>query len=53
MQLTTQKPPPRQEVLDQLIDEKLKVREAKRWGIEAIDKDVDNSLRQHGRPHAA
>jgi peptidyl-prolyl cis-trans isomerase SurA len=28
--ITTQKPAPRQEVLDQLIDEKLKIREARR-----------------------
>ncbi len=41
--LTDQKPPPRQQVLDQLIDEKLKIREGKRWGIEASDADVDSS----------
>jgi len=37
----THKAPPRQEVLDELIDEKLKVREAKRWGIDPSDSDVD------------
>ena len=37
----THKVPPRQEVLDELIDEKLKVREAKRWGIDPSDSDVD------------
>ncbi|MPZ41284.1 MAG: peptidylprolyl isomerase [Rhizobiales bacterium] len=42
--LTTQKPTPRQEVLDQLIDEVLKVREGRRWGIEASDADVDKSF---------
>jgi peptidyl-prolyl cis-trans isomerase SurA len=42
--LTTQKQPPRQEVLNQLIDEKLKVREGRRWGIEVTDKEVDNSF---------
>jgi peptidyl-prolyl cis-trans isomerase SurA len=42
--LTTQKQPPRQEVLNQLIDEKLKVREGRRWGIEATDKEVDNNF---------
>src|SRR5262245_26749921 len=41
--LTTQKQSPRQEVLDQLIDEKLKVREGRRWGIEASDEEVNNS----------
>jgi peptidyl-prolyl cis-trans isomerase SurA len=41
--LTTQKPAPRQEVLEQLIDEKLKIKEGKRWGIEASDADVNNS----------
>jgi peptidyl-prolyl cis-trans isomerase SurA len=42
--LTTQKQPSRQQVLDELIDEKLKVREGRRWGIEVSDKDVDNSF---------
>lgn len=41
--LSTQKPVARQQVLDQLIDEKLKIREAKRWGIEASDQEVDNN----------
>jgi len=41
--VTTQKPTPRQQVLDQLIDEKLKVREGKRWGIQASDAEVNNS----------
>jgi len=44
IQLTEQKAFPRQQVLDQLIDEKLKVREGRRWGIEASDKEVDNSF---------
>ena len=42
--LTTQKTPPRQEVLNQLIDEKLKVREARRWGIEASDQEVEQNF---------
>lgn len=37
----THKAPTRQEVLDELIDEKLKVREAKRWGIDPSNSDVD------------
>jgi peptidyl-prolyl cis-trans isomerase SurA len=43
-QLSTQKLPPRQEVLDELIDEKLKVREAKRWGLEVTDKEVEQAF---------
>jgi peptidyl-prolyl cis-trans isomerase SurA len=41
--LTGQKQVPRQQVLDQLIDEKLKIREGKRWGIEVSDAEVNNS----------
>ena len=37
----THKVPSRQEVLDELIDEKLKVREAKRWGMDPTNADVD------------
>jgi peptidyl-prolyl cis-trans isomerase SurA len=40
---TSQKSPPRQEVLDQLIDEKLKIREAKRWNMEITDAEVESS----------
>jgi peptidyl-prolyl cis-trans isomerase SurA len=43
LMLTTQKQPSRQQVLDELIDEKLKVREGKRWGIEASDAEVDKN----------
>ncbi|MCC6888856.1 MAG: SurA N-terminal domain-containing protein [Hyphomicrobiales bacterium] len=43
LQLVDQKAPPRQKVLDQLIDERLKVREGKRWGMEASDSEVNNS----------
>jgi len=42
--VTTQKAAPRKEVLDQLIDEKLKIREARRWGIEASDQEVDQNF---------
>jgi len=42
--LTTQKSSPRQEVLDQLIDEKLKIREGRRWGIEATDQEVEQNF---------
>jgi peptidyl-prolyl cis-trans isomerase SurA len=40
--MTTQKPAVRQEVIQDLIDEKLKVREGKRWGIEVSDSEVDS-----------
>jgi peptidyl-prolyl cis-trans isomerase SurA len=39
-----QKPPARQEVVDQLVDEKLKIREGKRWGIEFSDAEVNSSF---------
>ncbi len=42
-QLSTQKTPSRQAVLDELINEILKLREAKRWGIDISDTDVDNA----------
>jgi peptidyl-prolyl cis-trans isomerase SurA len=42
--VTSQKPAPRQEVLDQLIDEKLKIREARRWGIEASDQEIEQNF---------
>src|SRR5262245_59723009 len=41
--LTGQKQPTRQAVLDELIDEVLKVREGKRWQIEASNADVDSN----------
>jgi peptidyl-prolyl cis-trans isomerase SurA len=43
-QLSTQKTPPRQEVIDELITEKLKVREAKKFGLEVSDTEIDSSL---------
>jgi peptidyl-prolyl cis-trans isomerase SurA len=39
--LTTQKTPTRTQVLNDLIDEKLKVREGKRWGLEVGDSDLE------------
>jgi peptidyl-prolyl cis-trans isomerase SurA len=41
LQLSTQKTPARQDVINDLIDEKLKIKEGKRWGIEVSDSDVD------------
>jgi peptidyl-prolyl cis-trans isomerase SurA len=42
-QLSTHKTPTRQEVLEELINEKLKVREAKKWGLEATSSEVDQA----------
>jgi peptidyl-prolyl cis-trans isomerase SurA len=38
------KVPSRQEVLDELINEKLQIREAKRWGIDPSDEDVNQAF---------
>jgi peptidyl-prolyl cis-trans isomerase SurA len=40
----THKAPPRQEVLEELINEKLKIREGKRWGIDPSDAEVDSAF---------
>jgi peptidyl-prolyl cis-trans isomerase SurA len=39
----THKPPERKQVIDELIDEKLKLREGKRFGIDPTANDVDQS----------
>jgi peptidyl-prolyl cis-trans isomerase SurA len=44
--LTTHKPPPRQEVIDVLIDEKVKIKEAKQFGIDPSSSDIDSSYAQ-------
>jgi peptidyl-prolyl cis-trans isomerase SurA len=41
VQLQTQKLPPRQEVLNDLINEKLKIKEGKRWGAEIPDSELE------------
>jgi len=43
IQLSSHKAPTRQEVLDELINEKLKVREAKKWGLEIPSSEVDSA----------
>ena len=43
IQVTTQKTTPRQEILEELINEKLKVREGKRWGMEITDAEIESS----------
>jgi peptidyl-prolyl cis-trans isomerase SurA len=46
MSLTTHKAPPRQEVIDSLIDEKVKIKEAKQFGIDPSNSDIDASYAQ-------
>lgn len=44
MEMSTHKTPPRQQVIDELIDEILEIREAKRYTIEPSDADVNQSF---------
>jgi peptidyl-prolyl cis-trans isomerase SurA len=44
LQVTGQKGVSREDVIQQLVDEKLKIGEAKRWGLNIADKDVENSF---------
>jgi peptidyl-prolyl cis-trans isomerase SurA len=44
IEVSTHKTPSRQEALDELIDEKLKVQIGKRYGLEVPDKDVESSF---------
>lgn len=41
--LTTRKPTPRQEVIDELINEKVKIREAKKFGVDPTASDIDQA----------
>src|SRR5947209_12585675 len=41
--LTTHKPADRQQVINELIDEKLKIKEAKKFGVDPTGSDVDQS----------
>jgi len=41
--LTTRKQSTRQEVIDELIDEKVKIREAKKYGVDPTTSDIDQS----------
>ena len=43
-ELSTHKPPPRQEVLDELINDKLKIREGKRYSVDPSNADVDSAF---------
>jgi peptidyl-prolyl cis-trans isomerase SurA len=49
MQLASHKAPARQDVLDELINEKLKIQLLKRYALEGIDKDVDNAFTNMAR----
>jgi peptidyl-prolyl cis-trans isomerase SurA len=44
--LTTRKPPTRQDVINELIDEKVKIKEGKKFGVEPTISDVDQSYAQ-------
>jgi peptidyl-prolyl cis-trans isomerase SurA len=44
IEMSTHKPPAQKEVLNILIDEILEIREAKRFGIDVPDSEVDNSF---------
>jgi peptidyl-prolyl cis-trans isomerase SurA len=49
VQLSTQKTPVRSDVVDELINEKLKIQLLRRFNIESIDKDVDNAYANMAR----
>jgi peptidyl-prolyl cis-trans isomerase SurA len=42
IQLSTQKQAARPDVINELIDEKIKIKESKRWGMELTDAEVDS-----------
>jgi peptidyl-prolyl cis-trans isomerase SurA len=44
--LTTHKTPPRQEVIEDLINEKVKIKEAKRFGVDPSTSDIDGAFAQ-------
>jgi peptidyl-prolyl cis-trans isomerase SurA len=42
--ISTRKPPTRQQVIDELIDEKVKIREGKKFGVDPSASDIDASF---------
>jgi len=44
IRVSTRKSPTRQQVIDEIINEKVKLREAQRWGVQVSDADVDNAF---------
>lgn len=49
LQLTTHKSPPRQDVINELIDDRLKVQVGKKYGIDVTPKEIDNAFANIGR----
>ncbi len=49
IQLSTHKAAAKEDVINELIDEKLKIREGKRWGIEVPDEEVNSLYANMGR----
>jgi peptidyl-prolyl cis-trans isomerase SurA len=47
--MTTHKQAPRQDVINELIDEKVKIREAKKFGVDPGVSDIDQSYAQMGQ----
>jgi peptidyl-prolyl cis-trans isomerase SurA len=48
IQISTHKTPTRQQVIDELIDEKVKVKEAKKYGVNPASADIDQSYASMG-----
>src|SRR5689334_22069303 len=46
--LTTKKQPAREDTINELIDEKVKIKEAKKFGVDPSDSDIDQSYGQMG-----
>jgi peptidyl-prolyl cis-trans isomerase SurA len=44
--LSTHKAPPRQDVINELIDEKVKIKEAKKFGVDPTSSDIDQTYAQ-------
>jgi len=49
IQISTQKTPARQEVIDELVDEKLKLRLEQRFSLEGIDSELENAINNMAR----
>jgi peptidyl-prolyl cis-trans isomerase SurA len=48
IQLSTHKAAPRQEIVEELISEKIKIQEGKRFGVEATDAEVEKTIANMG-----
>jgi peptidyl-prolyl cis-trans isomerase SurA len=48
IQISTHKTPSRQQVMDELIDEKVKIKEAKKYGVNPTSSDIDQSYASMG-----